>query len=1310
MKGRTFSLPFMVLFLCANYAFSQDLEWIIEPEDFLPPGDITMQYSDVNCTDQFDNCMWTGVLEGENMIQSWPWEVIPGVHFSFQVDRLYDITYSFLPCDEAIDVVEADNFATGGELVPVQNNSSTTSTVCINILDGNQQDELEYCFNATIECLGCSSTGNIRCGTCEAVDLPLGDEGCKFCDPTALANGLVGCTPPCDDPSCPPMSGGSQPAILCDMAGALVENISWFSFVPNKEDLTVEVLVFNCVGAGVQSGIYSSCAFDEPCVGFNVSCSSNGNIEYDANFEIGQTYYLFIDGCNGSECEYEVTIDGLEELLPDDIDHLTAYSICENASLTETIPTGGTNASISGICTAANRVVVCLGEVIQFGVRHQGNQGHFPSNEDPCDEYPLLDASFQWSTSWGVNVDYNPYEENTGQFIEELAVPSIAGVYNVCLDFIDYECFPVLGPVCLEIEVQSDQLRTYFLDEDGDGFGGDIQENLPCPAPFGYVCKSGDCDDTNSAINPLTQPPSPNLQCESTGPFSVIYTWDVLPSFEYFIDLSLIQATAQNLDPTPIGNNQIEFTGFIDPCQFALLTIDVIADLPAPCNKFSQTIPCRPSIRPQIVFQNSVDGLTTFKECEQHEIQDLVAIVDGVENPINGEWQYQLTGTPNPLGFTLSGPTATFNPNGLPLGIYTINYHYTNATDGCVEIIQLTFLIEACNVMVDADGDGVVTDEDCNDNDPTVFPGNPEICDGKDNNCDGQIDEGVILEDPNVVCSRAEIDFVEFDWNEVAGATAYNLVIEDPSNGRQEINNYTETTIVVVGLNAADEVTICVSPIAPGACSVESCVSCVASSCTLFPQLSFNPCIEEPGSITFSWNAIPGINNYFVSDPSTTVTVVSTMFTVSGLDEGESVTIQVTPIHPTPGCVLPGIQITCTAPFMFIDNDGDGSPAGEDCDDNDPNVFPGNLEICDGKDNNCDGIIDGSFRICNDGDNCTVDDIESVLPDGTICIPCNGTGLNCNTGSTTTRVCDDGNPNTVDDIETILDCDASICKPCQGVPADCSTGTVMQQACDDGNACTDNDMVSVLLDGTICVPCQGMPIDCNTGSTLVQSCDDGDPTTINDVETVLGCDGTICIPCMGTILVDNDGDGFSPPEDCDDNDSNIFPGNQELCDNRDNNCNGEIDEGLDFMTYFVDNDRDGFGDDATAFEACLPPPDVTTRGGDCDDFNNTIFPGATEIPNNGVDEDCDGADATTATHNLAGQQIEVYPNPVADVLYIDTDIQNMRFAIYSLDAQLVTGGQLQSAQIVTESLSSGTYFLILENEEGDRVVDRIVKM
>ena len=41
-----------------------------------------------------------------------------------------------------------------------------------------------------------------------------------------------------------------------------------------------------------------------------------------------------------------------------------------------------------------------------------------------------------------------------------------------------------------------------------------------------------------------------------------------------------------------------------------------------------------------------------------------------------------------------------------------------------------------------------------------------------------------------------------------------------------------------------------------------------------------------------------------------------------------------------------------------IDGDGDGSPFGEDCDDNDPLRFPGNPEVCDGVDNDCDLVID----------------------------------------------------------------------------------------------------------------------------------------------------------------------------------------------------------------------------------------------------------------------------------------------------------------------------------------------------------------
>jgi hypothetical protein len=45
---------------------------------------------------------------------------------------------------------------------------------------------------------------------------------------------------------------------------------------------------------------------------------------------------------------------------------------------------------------------------------------------------------------------------------------------------------------------------------------------------------------------------------------------------------------------------------------------------------------------------------------------------------------------------------------------------------------------------VDEDNDGFVVGEDCNDRDASIFPGAEEICDGYDNNCDDQIDEGVI--------------------------------------------------------------------------------------------------------------------------------------------------------------------------------------------------------------------------------------------------------------------------------------------------------------------------------------------------------------------------------------------------------------------------------------------------------------------------------------------------------------------------------------------------------------------------------------
>ena len=102
---------------------------------------------------------------------------------------------------------------------------------------------------------------------------------------------------------------------------------------------------------------------------------------------------------------------------------------------------------------------------------------------------------------------------------------------------------------------------------------------------------------------------------------------------------------------------------------------------------------------------------------------------------------------------------------------------------------------------------------------------------------------------------------------------------------------------------------------------------------------------------------------------------------------------------------------------------------------------------------------------------------------------------------------------------------------------------------------------------------------------------------------------------------DVDGDGVTLRHDCDDRDPNRFPGNTEVCDEIDNDCDFEIDERLT-RTYYMDTDGDGVGTGSTA-RACAPPVGFVEPTGDCDDTNATVRPGAAETCD-GLDNDCDG--------------------------------------------------------------------------------------
>jgi len=139
---------------------------------------------------------------------------------------------------------------------------------------------------------------------------------------------------------------------------------------------------------------------------------------------------------------------------------------------------------------------------------------------------------------------------------------------------------------------------------------------------------------------------------------------------------------------------------------------------------------------------------------------------------------------------------------------------------------------------------------------------------------------------------------------------------------------------------------------------------------------------------------------------------------------------------------------------------------------------------------------------------------------------------------------------------------------------------------------------------------------------------------------------------------DTDGDGVFDDSDCDPTNPDVHPGAPETCNDRDDDCDGEIDEDpTDPRTWYADADGDGHGDSATATETCRAPDDHVSRGGDCDDTHPEVFPGAPEQCDT-LDRDCDGDPAP------AGRFADfIHPDrrldPIestADALHLDLDL------------------------------------------------------
>lgn len=357
--------------------------------------------------------------------------------------------------------------------------------------------------------------------------------------------------------------------------------------------------------------------------------------------------------------------------------------------------------------------------------------------------------------------------------------------------------------------------------------------------------------------------------------------------------------------------------------------------------------------------------------------------------------------------------------------------------------------------------------------------------------------------------------------------------------------------------------------------------------------------------------------------------------------------------------VYNGIDDDCDSFTIDDDLDFDGYGIAVDCDDNDPNINPGVQEIDDnGIDENCDGLdysvgcvtfTGGQYDLMSGGGQCENNPTEGFDVWSNEAYNVN----NLEDGQAyVVEHCNNYDPEIFESRLTIVYYNAFF--GIVGSPittADSCYIEFVYEKLDDFP-----DILIIVSDVE----------DCNSTS----------------IETN---NGLLTIDCL-IELVDNDGDGFLSDIDCDDENEAINPDQEELA------YNG-IDDDCDPATLDDDLDQDGYNLEE-----------------DCDDTNDLINPAAEDLTANGIDEDCNGIDGPSALRGADGNLVNVYPNPTQGKIFVESNVGNLLYEVYSIRGDLIEKGKLLEV-IDFSRLISGLYVLKIMTSDYELLsVERIIKL
>ena len=553
-----------------------------------------------------------------------------------------------------------------------------------------------------------------------------------------------------------------------------------------------------------------------------------------------------------------------------------------------------------------------------------------------------------------------------------------------------------------------------------------------------------------------------------------------------------------------------------------------------------------------------------------------------------------------------------------------------------------------CDIVA---GYEVAPEGDCNDNNPAIYPGAVENCAnlGTDNDCDGVNDAAEAV---NSVSYYTDAD------NDSYGA---GLGTASCSPIAGSVTNNTDCNDNNAAIN-------------PGATEICDAAN-VDENCN---NLADN---ADSGAADASKS-----NFYADTDNDTYTVAAPTRFCdiVSGYLAAVSAPVD---CNDNNAAIYPGAPEQCnniddncndtiddgitfqiyytdadTDSFGKIDDPGTSSCSAiigkvlnhTDCDDNNAAINPGATEICDALnvDENCNSFADnddsgaadaGKSNFYRDADNDTYtvaaatrfcDIVAGYRVAVSASIDCNDINAAVNPGAT--EVCDalnvDENCNGFSDNDDSGAADAGRSNFYRD--ADNDTYTVAEAIrfcdivagyrvavsspidCNDNNAAINPGATEICDASNVDENCNNLADNDDSGAA------DAGKTNFyadldNDTYTVAAATRYCDIVAGYRVAV-------SASIDCNDSNAAINPGATEVCNGADDNCVGGIDDGLIFLNYYTDADRDTYGaSNASAESACAPVQGKVPNNTDCNDSNAAINPSATEICD-GLDNNCDG--------------------------------------------------------------------------------------